>query len=392
MKRIWLANGLCPLIILGIALGGCAPVSTNAPSTNDSDNIAVALSSDLETQTQAAWLLYGLTKSQSYSDTNGDLFATELEARKSLALGWRELREGRADEYLDQLIAIDDAGFMAEYVLAFFAQPGWGISAEQLSQLQAGVFLNWARENLATHSPLTFSDITLNGAPIQPSILGLNLPDVRAFVDKGKPNCTLATGLYQATEQWQNIRKESQHYYAANNGVDVLFNLMSLGSPQGRLEIVPRNVADLHILAGFCAIEASRHAQAEKYLATAIALTPVEVYARQEFTHSLINKKKFQRALEQINITLRLADHPCDIAAALRKRGFIEIEQGELKTALATYRESQQYEPYSPIADQELELLYQLLKEQGETDLSSANYQAPPSSQTTTTCSNGEAI
>jgi hypothetical protein len=86
----------------------------------------------------AAWLGY-LMERQTYIREHADQyrlttgiaiprFGEEVEARKTMAQIWKELKEkdqSRKDTYLDQVISVYEADFMREYVWTYLRQQSW---------------------------------------------------------------------------------------------------------------------------------------------------------------------------------------------------------------------------------------------------------------------------
>ncbi len=105
-----------------------------------------------------------------------------------------------------------------------------------------------------------------------------------------------------------------------------------------------------------------------------------------ELAHIWIQRREFGPTEEQIEFVLANSQDPCEIAGALRKRGFIEFERGELSQAYATYTQSLDHEPGSELARRELGLLYETMEAQGFEELPPPEYVPPPSQQLTTQC------
>ena len=123
--------------------GGCAAAIDCAHSTPPSPVVAPSAapapggSGDIYVSTDvgppeilALWGSYGIALATAAEKLGHDDFAAELEARTFLADAWKKDRASTAarDPYLDTLVAVRDAGFMPEYVLAFLTRQGWTIS------------------------------------------------------------------------------------------------------------------------------------------------------------------------------------------------------------------------------------------------------------------------
>jgi len=105
---------------------------------------------------------------------------------------------------------------------------------------------------------------------------------------------------------------------------------------------------------------------------------------RLEFAHVLSQLRRFDETLDQVDAVLRLTEDPCVIARALRKRGYVQFERGELREAFKTFRKSQTYEPKSPVARNELQLLFGMMQDAG---LPPADFTPPPTTQSAHACS-----
>jgi hypothetical protein len=81
-------------------------------------------------------------------------FEAELFAREKQVAIWRELSAQRPSEYIHmkQLLAVQEAGFLPEYIWHYHRRESW--SAEE-SGLRQREFLIWKHANLANHRPQT---------------------------------------------------------------------------------------------------------------------------------------------------------------------------------------------------------------------------------------------
>src|SRR6185436_1930222 len=112
----------------------------------------------------AAWILYGAAKAKVFEarlgklhNQSGDDYALEMSGRSAMAEYWASQR-GKADKpnpYLDLLVELRDAGHLDEYVVTFFAKPGWTVPAAALAEFDLGGFTGWAGKRLDGHQPLT---------------------------------------------------------------------------------------------------------------------------------------------------------------------------------------------------------------------------------------------
>ncbi len=107
-----------------------------------------------------SWVTYSLMKSTCQLGIGGEnparasSFECEFIARKHLVNAWQEKRQQDqeiADEYLDALISVQEAGFLAEYTARFFGKKHW-----QLPEgLRAAEFQTWRKSNLRRHRAKT---------------------------------------------------------------------------------------------------------------------------------------------------------------------------------------------------------------------------------------------
>src|SRR5262249_24489655 len=124
------------------------------------------------------WGGYGVKLTIEADRLGHDDFAAELAARTYLADEWKKERTTTSarDPYLDTLVAVRDAGFMREYVLAFLTGEGWTVPGSDFAKLDIAGFSAWAAAPLpASHAAVTRVKIILK-APTQPTVVpGVNL-------------------------------------------------------------------------------------------------------------------------------------------------------------------------------------------------------------------------
>jgi hypothetical protein len=119
----------------------------------------------------AAWMGYGMARANWLSDhvigkanhplTYRRTFEEEFTGRETLVKIWSELKESDAtlkDAYLDQLVAIQAAGFLAEYVWSYLGSSDWTQVPEQL---HLDAFEKWKASNLVGHKPETFAEVKI---------------------------------------------------------------------------------------------------------------------------------------------------------------------------------------------------------------------------------------
>ena len=107
-----------------------------------------------------SWVTYSLMKSTCQLEIGGEnparanSFECEFKARSHLVNTWQEKHQqnqGIADDYLDVLTAVQEAGFLGEYTARFFGKKHW-----QLPEgLRVTEFQAWRKVNLRRHRPQT---------------------------------------------------------------------------------------------------------------------------------------------------------------------------------------------------------------------------------------------
>lgn len=112
-----------------------------------------------------SWVSYSLTRSACQLQIGGDnparasSFECEYIARQHLLETWRENRiddhpsaESDAEhEYLNALLRVEEAGYLAEYVARYFHRKAWDFP----EGLRMAEFHGWRRDHLRGHKPRT---------------------------------------------------------------------------------------------------------------------------------------------------------------------------------------------------------------------------------------------
>lgn len=103
-----------------------------------------------------SWVSYSLTRSTCQLGIGGpnpareDSYDCELSARTDLLATWREKKQRRpaiSDTYLDTLLAVQDAGFLQEYVDDQFGRRHW----EKPDGLKTGEYDRWMSRHFPRH-------------------------------------------------------------------------------------------------------------------------------------------------------------------------------------------------------------------------------------------------
>jgi Flp pilus assembly protein TadD len=141
------------------------------------------------------------------------------------------------------------------------------------------------------------------------------------------------------------------------------------------------NVADLYQLAGFCAVDESRWADAERELTKAAALDPLQSSPRSELAFVYTRLHRLDEADRLASEALELATNDCERARSLRLRGYLAIERGQLLEALQAYHHSLELAPGNPTAEHEISvILTELRRVGGASAKAAAAYRPPPAS------------
>ena len=107
-----------------------------------------------------SWVSYSLTKSACQLQIGGEnparasSFECERVSRRHLLETWsdkKRLDPVLADTYLDQLLEVDAAAYLDEYVVHYFASPDWSLPDD----LKMDAFHAWRRPALDDHRPET---------------------------------------------------------------------------------------------------------------------------------------------------------------------------------------------------------------------------------------------
>ena len=107
-----------------------------------------------------SWVSYSLTRSACQLELGGDnparkiSFDCEATARRHLLTSWQEKKMRRpvpTNPYLDDLVAIHQAGFLDEHVFGYFRQRGWSTPDD----LEMRAYRRWSTASMPHHEPET---------------------------------------------------------------------------------------------------------------------------------------------------------------------------------------------------------------------------------------------
>jgi hypothetical protein len=148
------------IIIVTFFIIGCA--STKKETNQNQIILDRSVMSNQNTST--GWMAYGLSlKAWPVElDKSGkpSLYKREVFARSKTALIWQELREKKTvkpDTYLDALVLINDANYMAEYVWSYIYKD----IGDQPSALELGKFKQWMTVNLPEHKAVINTGVSV---------------------------------------------------------------------------------------------------------------------------------------------------------------------------------------------------------------------------------------
>jgi hypothetical protein len=151
---------LLPLL-LSVLLGACNTEIYTRGGVTDGDvfYLAPRAYQDDDPVLQS-WVAYSLMKSTCQLDIGGDIpsrtsdYGCEFMARQRLVEAWDEQRQEHrhaTDSYLDDLLAVHEAGFLDEYTVHYFGHKHWQVPVE----VRVDDFRRWQRANLRRHQPET---------------------------------------------------------------------------------------------------------------------------------------------------------------------------------------------------------------------------------------------
>lgn len=125
----------------------------------DTFYLAPVASADSDPALQS-WVAYSLIKSVCQLELGGDnparqsSYDCEFRSRNVLVDAWAEQRAASpeiSDDYLDQLLAVREAGFLAAYTAYFLHRDDWQVPVD----VDVESFGQWRRQHLRGHRPQT---------------------------------------------------------------------------------------------------------------------------------------------------------------------------------------------------------------------------------------------
>jgi tetratricopeptide (TPR) repeat protein len=395
------------LLLSAVVLSACAPIGGQgrASKKNEQRDSSVVLSPAVVAngnKAAPAWLAYGIAKlallekagappRKSVTD-----FDSEVAARTVMLEVWTDLKakDGGKDAYLDLLLAIHQAGFLREYVVAALARPGWTISGKELASLRVADYLAWAEDHVPNHNVPTMVQVESRTIPQNPRVVGDSLPPPDHLSPERVP-CGQSLSLLTAARQaW--LREEkllAAAPMAATNRQQFLALVRwaaehAADYPNGVVWVSPK-AYKINFFTGFCAVESADPSMALAALRSAKALFPVSAEPRLEIVQTLAGTKQIDAAMEELDTSMQLPMGKCAKGVAWRKRGFLLFEQGKLRESFQAYQKSLEFDPGSKIAFSELRTLAaEILGHEKLSASEKHEYSPPPvqSGQLTTRC------
>lgn len=157
-------------------------------------------------------------------------------------------------------------------------------------------------------------------------------------------------------EMFEDDRVSEYHYFT--NPLEDLIFRKYIGAEK-ELRYIPDNqpLLDLYYVYGFLLLENQEYDKAEEYLKKAIRINPVSARIILELTeiykvHTYTYNEYFIRTCD----ALKYSYYPQDIARCYRNLGYYYIEENQMKTALALYIYSMEFEA-SPLAYTEIKYI-----------------------------------
>jgi tetratricopeptide (TPR) repeat protein len=366
------------LLVLGAS---CATSQGSGSRQSDGDRAVVTVGPEAVAQGEqglAAWILYGAARAKvfesrlgKFHNQSGDDYALELGGRAAMAEYWSNQRTkaDRANPYLDLLVDLRQTGHLDEYIVTFFAKPGWTVPGEALAEFDLGGFTGWAGKRLDGHQPVTLVDVEPTSGRHWPDAPGAGLPNPNQLSPKKVPCATSAPQIEAALARWTKEAAALDGVPLAASDRAEFARLVDWArtQPEYRRGVtwVSPAAADLYFVAGFCAVERQDLAAATRALGESVRLAPLAPAARLELSHVLVTEKKFDEADQQIDGVLATTNDRCELARAWRRRGYILVERGRLEEAYAAYQKSLQHDPVSRLALDEMVFIVRELQARG---------------------------
>ena len=151
--------------------------------------------------------------------------------------------------------------------------------------------------------------------------------------------------------------KVSEYHFFTNPLEELIFRKY-IGAKK-EVRYIPDNqpLLDLYYVYGFLLLEDKQYEKAEEYLKKAIRINPVSARIILELTEIYkVHTYTFNEYVIRTSDALKYAYYPQDIARCYRNLGYYYVEENQLKTTLALYIYSMEYEA-SPLAYAEIKFI-----------------------------------
>jgi tetratricopeptide (TPR) repeat protein len=373
----------------------CA-TAPSAPAPPSGDHLAITVDPAAVAQGEhalAAWIAYGAARAKLFEgrqgrvrNQTGDDFALELAARAALADVWGELR-AKADKpnaYLDLLFDVRQAGYLDEYVVTYFARPGWTVPGESLGDFDLAGFTRWGQTRLRDHQPVTLVTATPEKVAPWPDPPAATLPDPAAFLPKRVPCAESRPRIIEALAAWsrEEQRLDGSPLAAADRAEFARLVDWARAMPEYRRSgvtwISPRP-AELEYVLGFCAVDRKDLKEASSALRASVRLAPLAPGTRLELAQVLVLQKQLDEADREVDGVLATTTERCELGRAWRQRGYILVERGRLEEGYAAYQKSLEHDPGSRLALDELVFIAREVERLGGSAARAFKpYQPPP--------------
>ncbi len=152
---------LCPAVLLSLLLTACNGEIYLRDGVTDGDTFYLSQQALVDDDpVLQSWVSYSLTRSACQLELGGDnparesSFDCEATARQHLLASWQEKKAGDSEltnPYLDDLVAIQQAGFLDEHVVGHFRRRSWSMPDD----LDMPAYRRWSTASMPHHEPET---------------------------------------------------------------------------------------------------------------------------------------------------------------------------------------------------------------------------------------------
>lgn len=359
----------------------CEAVVCASPTPAGARNVSINFNPGSGSHEDAIWLAY-LTARAAFMEKNKDLyegktgtiaptFAEEVQARTTATLVYQEIRQKDKTlnvAYFNDLDRIASSSFMREYVWTYLHQPTWGVAP---ADLKLADFDAWRKTNLPDHQAITKGSISVNeksssdAKPDGPSKEYTQLMDGRRVLQQGNPQRAIADYFDPVIDRNEAMYKDSKAriYSAQSQAQMIIYAALPPGDKQS-VEVLDAEWADAYLLKAYALTELNRIPDAQKALASAIALSPMSSLYLSELAYTYQAQKDCNKSIATYVQAASMAElgsddatKTSDLTRAWRGQGYCLVEQGKLAEAEAMYRQCLALDPKDNKAKGELEYI-----------------------------------